>query len=104
MRALAVAGVFGSPCIRVSTSLVPGAYAAHRHTAAASCHLEQHLWMLGRDQEQRPRGAGWGAAALLPILQRAYGHTEQARELRLRKAGAFADAGDVRHLGDTAMP
>ena len=48
--------------------------------------------MLGRDQEQRPRGAGRGAAALLPILQRAHGHTERARELRLRRAGAFTHA------------
>ncbi len=26
--------MFGSPCIRVSTSLVPGAYAAHRRAAS----------------------------------------------------------------------
>ena len=56
--------------------------------------LAQRMWLVNRDFDERLRGAGWFAAALLPLLQGAHGNAEQFRELRLRKLHGNARFGN----------
>ena len=56
-------------------------------------HRQKRLRICSRDGEQRPRRSAGLLPPLLPALQRANGHAEQRRELRLRQPGFLSRLG-----------
>jgi hypothetical protein len=72
-------------------------------STAVSSDVDQQSRVLRRNEKEGSRSAGRLPATLLPFLECADGHTQELSESGLREARAFADAGDGRHMHDSAV-